>query len=228
MMFSVPDTDSIYLLDGKYSLLIVILSIIIACGASFTALSMNQRMQQTSFFSRKFWLALASVAMGLGIWSMHFIGMSAFMLPVPMNYDFTLTILSVLPAVLASYLAFSVANRRNTTHWSYLFAGVIMGLGISAMHYVGMAAMKMEAEYVYRPWIFLSSIAIAVVVSYVALFIFSTLQKYMGNLLIKVGTSVIMGLAITICTIPEWLQWCSILRNLQAQTCSTCIWTCPC
>jgi diguanylate cyclase len=197
MKFSFPDSETIYLLDGEYSLWIVILSIVIACGASFTALSMNQRMQQTSFFSRNFWLVLASVAMGLGIWSMHFIGMSAFMLPVPMNYDITMTVLSVLPAVFASYLAFSVANRRNTSHWSYLFAGVIMGVGISAMHYVGMAAMKMDVEYVYKPWIFLASIGIAIVVSYVALFIFSTLQKYMGSIWIKTGTSVIMGLAIT-------------------------------
>ncbi|MGF2614728.1 EAL domain-containing protein [Rossellomorea vietnamensis] len=196
-MFSLPDSETIYLLHGEYSLLIVILSVVIACCASFTALSMNQRMQQTSFFPRTFWLSLASIAMGLGIWSMHFIGMSAFSLPVSMHFDIPMTILSVLPAVFASYLAFYFANRRNTTHWSYLAAGIFMGLGIAAMHYVGMAAMEMEAQYIYRPWIFLASIVIAVVVSYVALYIFSTLQKYMAKLLIKVATSVLMGLAIT-------------------------------
>ncbi|MGM0846588.1 MAG: putative bifunctional diguanylate cyclase/phosphodiesterase [Bacillota bacterium] len=196
-MFSLPDSETIYLLHGEYSLLVVILSIVIACCASFTALSMNQRVQQTSFFPRAFWLVLASIAMGLGIWSMHFIGMSAFSLPVSMEFDIIMTILSVLPAVFASYLAFYFANRRNTSHWSYLAAGVIMGVGIASMHYVGMAAMKMEAEYVYRPLIFLASIGIAVVVSYVALYIFSTLQKYMAKLLIKVTTSILMGLAIT-------------------------------
>jgi diguanylate cyclase len=197
MKFSLPDSETIFVLEGEYSLWIVILSVVIACCASFTALSMNQRMQQTSFFSRNFWLILASVAMGLGIWSMHFIGMSAFMMPVPMSYDITMTVLSIVPAVFASYLAFYFANKRIISHWSNFIAGTIMGLGISAMHYVGMAAMKMEAHYVYRPWIFLASIGIAIVVSYVALFIFSKLQKYMGNLLMKIGTSVVMGLAIT-------------------------------
>ncbi|TYS14094.1 EAL domain-containing protein [Rossellomorea vietnamensis] len=196
-MFFLPDTEPIYLLHGEYSLLIVVLSVVIACCASFTALSLNQKMQQTSFFPRNFWLVLASIAMGLGIWSMHFVGMSAFSLPVSMQFDIPMTILSVMPAVFASYLAFYFANRRNTTHWSYLAAGIIMGCGIAAMHYVGMAAMKMEAQYVYRPWIFLASIVIAVVVSYVALYIFSTLQKYMAKLLIKVMTSILMGLAIT-------------------------------
>ncbi|WP_168413219.1 bifunctional diguanylate cyclase/phosphodiesterase [Bacillus salacetis] len=192
-----PDTETIYLLEGEYSLWIVLLSVVIACCASFTALSMNQRMQQTSFFSRNFWLILASVAMGLGIWSMHFIGMSAFMIPVSMSYNIPMTVLSIVPAVFASYLAFYFANKRSVAHWSNLIAGIIMGLGISAMHYIGMDAMIMDADYVYRPWIFLASIGIAIVVSYVALFIFSRLQKYMGNLLIKIGTSVVMGLAIT-------------------------------
>jgi diguanylate cyclase len=153
-------------------------------------------MQQNSFFHKYFWLVLASIAMGLGIWSMHFIGMSAFMLPIPMKYDVPLTVISVIPAVFASYLAFYFANRPNQSHQPYMIAGVIMGIGISLMHYIGMAAMKMEAEYVYKPWLFLLSIAIAIVVSYVALYIFSTLQKYMGNQIIKILTSIIMGIAI--------------------------------
>ncbi|MGM8366412.1 bifunctional diguanylate cyclase/phosphodiesterase [Virgibacillus sp. W0181] len=196
-MFSLPESTDIFILNGEHSVPLVLLSIAIACCAAYTALSMNQRMQQTSFFHKNFWLLLSSIAMGLGIWSMHFIGMSAFMLPIAMNYDVFLTIISAIPAVFASYLAFYFANRRYTTHWSYFIAGIIMGLGISSMHYIGMAAMKMDAEYVYKPWIFLASIVIAVVASYIALYTFSTLQKYMRNQLVKITTSILLGLTIT-------------------------------
>lgn len=196
-MFSLPESETIFILHGEYSSWIVVLSIAIACCASYTAISMNHRMQQNSFFHKSFWLLLASLAMGLGIWSMHFIGMSAFMLPMEMKYDLFLTIVSIFPAVFASYLAFYFANRTHKTYYPSIIAGIIMGLGISSMHYIGMAAMVMDAKYIYRPWIFMASIIIAIVVSYVALFTFSKLQRYMGNQLIKMVTSTLMGLAIT-------------------------------
>lgn len=195
-MFSLPSSNEITILTGDYSISIVILSVIIACLASYTALSMNDRIQQNSFFHRNFWLTMASIAMGLGIWSMHFIGMSALMLPVSMEYDILLTILSIFPAIFASYLAFYIANRTNKTSWPTTIAGIIMGLGISSMHYVGMAAMKVDAEHSYISWIFIASILIAIVVSYVALYIFSTLQKFMISQFVKVITSIIMGLAV--------------------------------
>ncbi|MDZ5471480.1 EAL domain-containing protein [Bacillus sp. 31A1R] len=195
-MFSLPESTNIVILNGDYSIMVVILSVIIACAAAYTALSMNERIQQNSFFHRTFWLVLASIAMGLGIWSMHFIGMSAFSLPVRMEYDVFLTIISVIPAVFASYLAFYISNRANQTLMPYGIAGLIMGFGIATMHYLGMAAMNMEAEYVYKPWMFLASILIAVFVSFVALFVLSNLQKYMGNHWVKIITSIIMGLGI--------------------------------
>jgi diguanylate cyclase len=196
-MFSLPESQSIFILHGEYSEWIVLLSVAIACCASYTAISLNQRIQQNSFFHKNFWLLLSSLAMGLGIWSMHFIGMSAFMLPIEMKYNVTLTIISIFPAIFASYLAFYFANLSNKTYYSSILSGIIMGMGISSMHYIGMAAMEMDAKYVYRPWIFFTSMFIAIVVSYVALFTFSRLQKYMGNQLIKMVTSTLMGLAIT-------------------------------
>ncbi|WP_198510334.1 bifunctional diguanylate cyclase/phosphodiesterase [Bacillus solitudinis] len=195
-MFSLPNSKDIVFLEGAYSSPIVFLSIVIACLASYTALSMNERIQQNSFFHHNFWLTLASIAMGLGIWSMHFIGMAAFMLPVSMNYDIKITSLSVVPAIIASFLAFYIASRPKRSIWSYIFSGMIMGLGISAMHYVGMAAMKMEADYVYRPWVFTASVCIAIIVSLVAIYIFSTKQQFMRNFLIKGITAVVMGLAV--------------------------------
>lgn len=196
-MFSLPDSSIISILEGKHSIFLVFISITIACCASYTALSMNQRMQNTSFFNKKFWLFHAAIAMGLGIWAMHFVGMSAFMLPITMEYDLLITIISIIPAILASYLAFYFANRVSTTQWPNIIAATMMGLGISSMHYIGMSAMKMEADYSYRPWIFLASIVIGIMASYLALYTFSTLQKYMENKLVKVATSILMGLAIS-------------------------------
>ena len=196
IFFDVPSTDLIEL-QGEYSFPIIGLSILIACVASYTALAMNERAQQNSFFHRNFWLVLASVAMGFGIWSMHFVGMSAFSLPVSMHYDQFLTVISIFPAMLASFLAFYIANRPKKVVWLYAAAGIAMGLGISAMHYVGMVAMKMEAQYVYDGWLFTASVVIAIVVSFVALFIFSTLQRYMENRIIQLMTAIIMGLAVS-------------------------------
>ncbi|MBU7595625.1 bifunctional diguanylate cyclase/phosphodiesterase [Metabacillus halosaccharovorans] len=195
-MFILPNSDTMIILEGEYSPWIVLLSVVIACLASYTALSLNERIQQNSFFSRNFWLTLASIAMGMGIWSMHFIGMSAFMLPVSMDYDIIQTIISVFPAVLASYLAFYFSNQKNKTQLSYVIAGITMGLGIASMHYIGMSAMKMDAKFVYKPWTFLTSVVIAIIVSYVALYIFSTMRRFTRNMAVKMITSIIMGLAV--------------------------------
>ncbi|QFF98464.1 EAL domain-containing protein [Psychrobacillus glaciei] len=196
-MFTSPSQNNFIVLDGEYSISLVVLSVFVATIASYTALSMNERAQQNSFFHRNFWLILAAVAMGFGIWSMHFIGMSAFSLPVEMRNDKLLTVVSVIPAMLASFLAFYLADLKSRTFWSYTLAGIAMGIGISSMHYLGMYAMKMDIVYAYDKTLFAGSIVIAVVVSVVAIYIFSTLQKYMTNRLIQIITSVVMGLAVS-------------------------------
>lgn len=196
-MFSLPDSQNVSILYGDYSVPLVVLSVFIACCASYTALFMNQRIQENGFFPKPFWLVLSSVAMGLGIWSMHFIGMSAFMLPVPMENDLVLTIISVLPAIVASYIAFDFANKSQQSAIPYSFIGIVIGIGIASMHYLGMAAMKSEAKYYYKPGLFILSIIIAIIVSMVAMYVFATLRKYMGNQLIKIITAILLGLAIS-------------------------------
>ncbi|MDI7743221.1 EAL domain-containing protein [Lysinibacillus fusiformis] len=196
-MFSIPDSQEITILHGDYSVLLIVLSVFIACCASYTALFMNQRIQENGFFPKGFWLLLSSFAMGLGIWSMHFIGMSAFMLPLPMKNDTFLTIFSMLPAIIASYAAFNFANKSHHTPLSYSIVGVIMGIGIASMHYLGMAAMKTDALYYYKPGLFILSIIIAVFVSMVAMYVFAALQKYMGNQLIRIITAILLGFAIS-------------------------------
>ena len=196
-IFNSPSQTNLIELNGEYSFPIMVLSIAIACIASFTAMSMNARAQKNSFFHQKFWLILASIAMGFGIWSMHFVGMSAFLLPINMHYDYILTIFSVIPAMVASFLAFYIANKPKKVFWSYSLAGIVMGLGISTMHYVGMAAMKMDAVVVYDIWLFIISIVIAIIVSFAALYIFSAVQRYMDSRFIQLITAIIMGLAVS-------------------------------
>ncbi|MED4452230.1 EAL domain-containing protein [Metabacillus fastidiosus] len=196
-MFSLPDLHEITILHGEYSTRIVILSVLIACFASYTALSLNEKIQNNLFFHRYFWLTLASIAMGLGIWSMHFVGMSAFMLPVQMKYDIALTVLSVFPAIIASFVAFFIANRPHHSFRTFSAAGIMMGIGISTMHYAGMAAMRMEAEFVYKPLPFILSVCIAIIVSLVAIYIFSVKHHFFANRLMKLTAASVMGLAIT-------------------------------
>lgn len=196
VVFSLLQTNLIEL-QGEYSIPVVVLSIIIACVASFTALSMNKRVRKNGFFHHNFWRALGAIAMGFGIWSMHFVGMEAFYLPVEMYYDPLLTVISIVPAMLASYLAFYISNRQKKSFWISLVAGVFMGLGISTMHYVGMIAMKMDAVFVYNPALFFASILVAIFASFIALLIFSTLNRYMENYLIQMLTAIILGVAVS-------------------------------
>lgn len=196
-MFQLPNQAPIYYLEGEYSIPLVILSIVIALGASYTALFINKQIQSNSFFHQFIWLTLASLAMGLGIWSMHFIGMSAFMLPIPMTHNTSLTIVSAIPAVLASFFAFYLANRKNKRIRTHIAASILMGLGISTMHYLGMAAMELNASYVYKPVMLGISVLIAVLASFAALFIFSYGTKITDNLLIKLTAAAFMAAAVS-------------------------------
>ncbi|MET3656594.1 bifunctional diguanylate cyclase/phosphodiesterase [Sporosarcina psychrophila] len=196
-MFTHPSMESYSVVVGEYSFSIILLSVIIASFASYTAISMNERMQENSFFHRNLWLILASVALGFGIWSMHFIGMGAYLLPISMTYKPELTFLSIIPAIASSFLVFTLVNRTRKTIGLSLISGVAMGIGISAMHYIGMASMESDAIYTYDRTIFTASVAIAISISFIAIYIFSSLQHLLKNKLLKTVTSLVMGLAIS-------------------------------
>ncbi len=196
-MFKLPTSVDVHIIEGEYSLPLVVLSFLLAFAASYTTLFINRRIKENGFFSKNFWLMLASLAMGLGIWSMHFIGMSAFMLPVHMEYRISITIVSIIPAIIASYLAFYFANRKNNSIVTYIAAGIFMGIGISIMHYIGMTAMEMDVDYVYKPGLFSLSVIIAMLVSFASLYIFSLMNKVMDRITVKLLTSLLMTLAIT-------------------------------
>jgi PAS domain S-box-containing protein len=179
---------------GTYDLSLVALSIVVAALASFTALDLAGRIRTASNWTRYAWLAAAALAMGGGIWSMHFIGMLAFSMPGMMvSYDFGLTLLSLVIPIAVTAFGFVVAIQPDTRWVGLLLSGIVMGFGIAAMHYTGMAAMRMNAALSYEWWWVGISVAIAIGAATVALWL--SLQH--TNPLQRVWAATVMGLAVS-------------------------------
>ena len=148
---------------------LVITSFVVAVMASYAALKTTGRIRASDPVARRWWLGGGALAMGIGVWSMHFIGMLALRLPIRLGYDTGITLLSLLMAVAASGYALWLVTRDQVTRLRLLSGAVVMGLGIAAMHYVGMAAMRMDPHIVYRPLWFGASLLIAMVAAGAAL-----------------------------------------------------------
>jgi PAS domain S-box-containing protein len=176
---------------GSHDPVLVALSVLIAALSSYTALDLATRMRAASGLVGLGWLVAAAVAMGGGIWSMHFVAMLAFSLPgVDVSYDPLLTLLSLALPILVAAAAFLIVSQRSN---ALIFSGIGMGLAISGMHYTGMSAMRMAASIHYDPvWVVLS-IAIAIGASIVAL----RLAFHMTSVRERVSAGVVMGLAIS-------------------------------
>lgn len=187
-------------ITGSYSIALVILSYLIGSVSSYVALDITGRMRDVSVtrFTSYMWLIGGSFAMGAGIWSMHFIGMLAFIMPVPMEYDLFQTGLSMLVAIGAAGLAFSLLRSRTITLSALIAGGIILGFAIAAMHYIGMGAMKGHMGIRYIPGIFLLSIFIAIAASEAALYlaIKSSQPNVRNRFLLKIVSALIMGTAI--------------------------------
>lgn len=185
------------MLIGTYNAWLVLASLCIAMLASYTALDMASRVAGAKGRSAKWWLTGGSVAMGVGIWSMHFLGMLAFSLPMPMGYDPIITLVSLLIAVASSAFALWMVCQQRLS-WPRLCVGaVLMGSGVGSMHYTGMAAMRMHPAIQYDPLLFSLSIVIAVGASGAALWIAFQLRQHSARVrLYRAGAAVVMGLAI--------------------------------
>ncbi|HEX8350811.1 MAG TPA: MHYT domain-containing protein [Hymenobacter sp.] len=132
---------------GTHDNALVVLSIIVAMVASYTALDLAGRTYAASNKNwLRIWLGAASLAMGGGIWSMHFIAMLAYSMPgMEAHYDPGLTALSIVLAVVVTGTGFAIVSRSNNL-LPLLASGLLMGAGIVAMHYTGMAAMRMPVQ----------------------------------------------------------------------------------
>ena len=184
-------------MTGTYSQSLVVFSLLVAILASYTALDMAARVANTEGKVARWWLAGGAGAMGLGIWSMHFIGMLAFDLGIPMGYDLAITLYSLAVSVGASAYALWLVSHK-VLPWYRLAAGaVLMGLGVAAMHYLGMSAMRMEPGIEYHMGWLALSIVIAIVAAGAALWIAFRLRSETRHpMLLRGAASVVMGFAI--------------------------------
>ena len=185
-------------LDGWYSPGLVILSILIASAASYTALVLAARVTAAQGRERLAWLAGGSVAMGVGIWSMHFIGMLAFHLPLQITYGLGLVLLSVVVAIGASALALFMASRPSLGPLALVGGALWMGPAIAGMHYVGMAALSVNARLAYSTPLVWASIAIAIVASLAGLWLAYHLRsdESQRTRLGRLGSALVFGAAI--------------------------------
>jgi NO-binding membrane sensor protein with MHYT domain len=178
---------------GTYDPSLVALSFAVACLASYTALDLGGRIRASKGWPRRAWLATAALAMGGGIWSMHFIAMLAFRMPLHVGYDLGLTVLSLVLAVIVTGVGFYVIGTRQATAPQLVFSGLFMGLGIVTMHYTGMAAMLMPADLAYDRVLVMLSVFIAVGASIAALWLaFRTAVVWQ-----KIPAAIVMGAAIS-------------------------------
>jgi len=176
---------------------LVAFSVFIAIFAAYTTLRVAFRLAWASQATRLYWIAGGACSMGIGIWTMHFMGMLALHLPIPVAYDPLVTALSLLPAIFASAIALAMLGQQQARAASRFVASVLMGLGIVAMHYSGMAAMKMAPPIVYDRTLLVLSLLIAVGASWVALYLFSRERREASpSLGRRLVSAVLMGLAI--------------------------------
>jgi diguanylate cyclase (GGDEF)-like protein len=186
-------------MSGVFDFNLVALSVVVAAMASYTALELAGRVSATQGRTSWFWLIGGAFAMGTGIWSMHFIGMLAFSLPIALAYDISINALSWLLAMLVSGIALLVVRRPTMSTGNLSMGAALMGIGISTMHYTGMAAMQMSPPIRYDPALFIASVMIAIAASLAALWIAFQLRKKYSALAImaKLASALVMGLAIT-------------------------------
>jgi two-component system sensor histidine kinase/response regulator len=186
-------------LVGSYDDVLVALSVVIAIMAAYAALELARRVTFARGWSRLSWLTGGAIAMGFGIWSMHYMGMLAFRLPVPVQYDWPTVVLSLIAAIAASAVALVVVSRPKMGVKRALLGSVLMGGGIATMHYTGMEAMRMPAMCSYSTALVCLSVLLAIVISFVALWLTFHSRRDAAAWSWKKSTSaMVMGLAIPV------------------------------
>jgi PAS domain S-box-containing protein len=178
---------------GSHDPVLVTISLLIAVVTSFTALDLAGRVRAADGWAQRWWLAAAATAMGGGVWAMHFVAMLALVMPgMATSYDPGLTLLSLVVAVAATGIAFASRHRVAARRSALVLAGLLMGCGIAAMHYIGMAAMRMGASINYDAALIVLSVLIAIGAATAALW----LADRNSALHERIGAALLMGVAI--------------------------------
>ncbi|MFM0729873.1 EAL domain-containing protein [Paraburkholderia sediminicola] len=187
-------------MQSSYNFWLVAISFVVAALASYTALDLTGRIfLLASARLRHAWRLGGAAALGVGIWSMHFVAMLAFSLPIPLGYDFATTAYSLGLAIGVSYLALVVTTHARLTPLRLLAGGVLMGFGIAGMHYTGMAAMQMDPGIHYQPGWFAGSLTIAIAASTAALWMARALSNDDDRHVVRkrFGAALVMAVAIS-------------------------------
>jgi two-component system sensor histidine kinase/response regulator len=193
--------DSRLALPGTHDPTLVVLSIVIASLAAYAVLGLAGRISAAETrLAKRAWLTAGAMTMGVGVWSMHFIGMLAFRLPVRVHYDIGITLASMAPAILAGAIMLHVISQARTSGANLILGGALMGAGIGVMHYTGMAAMRMDAVMRYDPVLFVVSVVVAVVLAITALYTKFVVARQHDSVRrqwwIKLGAALVMGCAV--------------------------------
>jgi NO-binding membrane sensor protein with MHYT domain len=185
-------------IPATYDYRLVAVSIVIAIFASYAALDPAGRVTANRGRARLAWLMGGAFAMGSGIWTMHYTGMLAFRLPIPVYYHVPTVALSLSAAVLASLIALYLVSRERLTPLRLAAGSAAMGTGIATMHYTGMAAMRLAAMHHYNRGLWILSIILAIVISLVGLLLISYFRDDNHSWIPKLAIAVVMGLAIPV------------------------------
>lgn len=198
--FITPETDFSQAISGTYNYFLVVCSIVIAVIASYAALGMvKRRYIKETQLQKNIWLWSGAIMMGLGVSVMHFVGMLALSLPIRISYDIFITFISILPAILASFIALKLFDRKQVSLIYLVLAGILMGAGIGSMYYIGMFAMQVQATMLYDPLVFSISIIVAIVLAICALIFVGHVakQKQLSVFQVQMGGAIIFGIAIS-------------------------------
>jgi PAS domain S-box-containing protein len=188
-------------LNGTYDLVLVGISILVAVFAAYAALDLAGRITAARGKTRIAWLGGGASVMGLGVWSMHFVGMISFELPVPMSYAVPPTLLSLVFAITASGIALFIVSRETMGVFQIVWGSVFMASGILGMHYIGMEGMRMPATISYDPLIVTLSAIVALISSLAALWLAHRLRRAPTGdakvLALKLGSALALGFGIS-------------------------------
>ncbi len=186
-------------LIGSYNYALVAISVFIAMFASYAALDLASRVTAAGGWSRALWVLGGASAMGTGIWSMHYIGMLAFILPIPVAYHWPTVLLSLLAAILAASIALYVVSRQKMSVSRAVAGSLLMGAGIASMHYIGMTALRLPAICQFNAFLVVLSVLFAILISLAALWIsFHFRDEKTGIGREKLAGAVVMGAAIPV------------------------------
>ena len=184
---------------GSYNFPLVALSVFVAMSASYVALDLAERVTATRGSAQLAWLLGGAAAMGTGIWSMHFTGMLAFRLSVPVKYHWPTVVLAFVIAATSSAVSLYVVSRPKLTFARTIASGIVMGLGIAVMHYTGMAAMRMAATTRFDPWTVTLSVLLAILNSIAGLRLAFRFRAETRTIVWrKIGGGLVVGAAIWI------------------------------